>query len=154
MRSFACVYIMVVFGCKYRLALIDERWQYDLYRLCATIVDQYGKGSKLLAAGGIFDHVHLLISVSQNISLSELMREVKSRTSAWINSRRLCRGRFGWQTGCSYFSVSASSLAAVERYISNQKEHHRGAGFRQEMEALYRKHGFEFSQFNLPEDLE
>lgn len=145
---------MIVFGCKYRLALINPRWEDELYKMFGYIVNEHGKGSKVVAAGGVEDHVHVLVSLSQNIAAKDLSREMKARSSSWINERRLCMGRFGWQKGSGYFSVSASGIEDVKRYIHNQKEHHKGKSFKDEMIALYKKHGFIFNEFYLPEELE
>ena len=153
MNSYCSLYVMVVFGCKYRLALIDERWNQQLYKLFSSLTDDYGQGSKLIAAGGIADQVHLLLSLSQNVAPSNLIREIKSRSSHWVNNNKFCMGRFGWQNGCGYFSFSVSALNDVKQYVLNQKEHHRGRGFRDEMMALYKKHGFMFNEFYLPEEL-
>ena len=42
------------------------------------------------------------------------------------------------------FSVSASNLGTVKRYIANQEQHHRKKTYEQEFEALLRKHGIPF----------
>ena len=46
--------------------------------------------------------------------------------------------------GYGAFSVSASNISAVTRYIENQEAHHRKITFDQEFVALLRKHGIEF----------
>ncbi len=48
---------------------------------------------------------------------------------------------FAWQHGYAAFSVSASLLPAVERYIQNQETHHRKMSFENEFLAFLRKHG-------------
>jgi len=52
--------------------------------------------------------------------------------------------KFGWQEGYGAFSVSASNLGVVDRYIANQARHHRKMTFEQEFEGLLRKHGIQF----------
>jgi putative transposase len=52
--------------------------------------------------------------------------------------------RFCWQEGYGAFSVSASNLGTVKRYIQNQAAHHRKITFEQEFIALLEKHGIEF----------
>jgi putative transposase len=51
---------------------------------------------------------------------------------------------FSWQEGYGAFSVSASNLDQVARYIQNQEVHHRKTSFEDEFRALLRKHGVEF----------
>jgi len=40
------------------------------------------------------------------LSISELVREVKSNSSKWINENKLIRGKFSWQEGYGAFSYS------------------------------------------------
>jgi putative transposase len=54
--------------------------------------------------------------------------------------------KFGWQDGYSAFSVGHSQVDAVKAYITNQKEHHRGKLFEDEMRGFYGKYGIEFDE--------
>jgi putative transposase len=47
---------------------------------------------------------------------------------------------FNWQQGYGAFSVSASNLDTVKRYIADQERHHRKKTYEQEFEGLLRKH--------------
>jgi hypothetical protein len=51
---------------------------------------------------------------------------------------------FAWQRGFGAFSVSASNLDRVARYIKTQEAHHRKMSFHDEFIALLKKHGVEF----------
>jgi hypothetical protein len=53
------------------------------------------------------------------------------------------RLRFDWQIGYGAFSVSKSNMAAVIRYIRDQKRHHRKMTFEEEYRALFKLHGDE-----------
>ena len=50
---------------------------------------------------------------------------------------RNSRGKEGYGA----FSVSASNLDAVTRYVRNQRQHHRKFGFEEELRAILQKHG-------------
>ena len=52
----------------------------------------------LLAAGGVPDHIHLLIALGRVISLADLMRSVKANSSRWANDAAREKG-FQWQEG-------------------------------------------------------
>jgi hypothetical protein len=73
--------------------------------------------------------------------LAKAILLLKSNSSKWMNEKGK---RFAWQAGYGAFSVSASNLSAVIRYIQNQEAHHRKISFEQEYLALLRKHGVEF----------
>jgi hypothetical protein len=56
---------------------------------------------------------------------------------------------FAWQEGYGAFSVSASNLAAVEKYIHNQAKHHKRITFEQEFLSLLKKHGIDYDPENM-----
>ena len=95
------------------------------------------------------DHVHLLVSLHQDVAVSSLIRNVKSRSTGAVRCWRGFRDAFGWQRGYAGFSVSASQVPAVRRYIENQEEHHRTEPFKAEFRELLRKHGIEFTEEEL-----
>ena len=86
----------------------------------------------LLAINGVPDHIHILIGLKADKSVSDIVRDIKSNSSKFINSRRLVRGKFCWQKGFGAFSYSHSQISNVIKYIENQKEHHKKKTFREE----------------------
>ncbi len=56
---------------------------------------------------------------------------------------------FSWQEGYDAFSVSASNLDSVIRYVRNQENHHRKFTFEQELRAILRRQGINYD----PRDL-
>jgi REP element-mobilizing transposase RayT len=98
-------------------------------------------GCLVLANGGMSDHVHLLIQLPPVLALAEAISVVKSNSSRWMNDHGI---EFNWQEGYGAFSVSASNLGTVKRYIANQEQHHRKKTYEQEFEGLLRKHGIPF----------
>jgi REP element-mobilizing transposase RayT len=95
----------------------------------------------VLSNGGIEDHVHLLIQLPAALALAQAVSLLKSNSSRWMNEHGT---RFDWQEGYGAFSVSASNLGRVERYIQNQAVHHKKITFEQEFIALLKKHRIEF----------
>jgi hypothetical protein len=53
---------------------------------------------------------------------------------------------FSWQEGYGAFSVSASQVPVVKKYIENQEEHHRKRNFEEEFVALLRNCGIEYDE--------
>ena len=90
------------------------------------------------------DHLHLLVGLRPDSSLSDLVRDVKAGSSKFINEKRWVIGRFSWQEGFGAFSYSRSQLGAVIRYIENQQKHHAKKSFREEYVALLEKFGVEY----------
>lgn len=78
------------------------------------------------------DHVHILVSLSPSISISDLVRDIKAGSSKFINDKNWINGKFSWQEGYGAFSYSKSSVDAVVKYILNQEEHHKNKSFKEE----------------------
>lgn len=100
----------------------------------------------MILGGGVEDHVHLLVSLSREESLSDVVRDVKSASSGWIHETIHGEKMFAWQAGYAAFSVSQSSLEGVRNYIANQEEHHRTRTFHDELKMFLMKHGIEFKE--------
>jgi putative transposase len=75
-----------------------------------------------------------------------MLRVCKSRSTSWINESKLKVPTFAWQTGYSVFSVSASALERVVRYVETQEAHHRKLTFKEELLELLQKHGVEYDE--------
>jgi hypothetical protein len=52
---------------------------------------------------------------------------------------------FAWQAGYGAFSVSASLVEDVKKYIQNQ-QHHQRMSFQEEFRELGRRHGLELDE--------
>ena len=76
------VFLHVVFATKHRTPLIEPHIADRLYPFVGGILRN--QGCTLLNAGGMPDHVHLLVRLPTTISIADLLREIKATTSAWI----------------------------------------------------------------------
>jgi putative transposase len=137
-QTLTCLLIHIVFSTKHREDLIAPSFERDLHRYMNGI----GKAleSPLLVTGGTANHVHLLASMSKNIALSDLVMNIKKDWSKWIKTRDVAAARFRWQDGYAAFSIGESGHEALAKYIRDQKEHHRGLSYEDEVRALVRKY--------------
>jgi putative transposase len=92
------------------------------------------------------DHLHLLVGLHPDQSIAELVRHVKSSSSAWLNTNRLLPGRFEWPRGYGAFSYARSQLDAVIQYIQRQPMHHARTSFREEYMSLLQRFGVEYDE--------
>ena len=90
-------------------------------------------GLKALIAGGIEDHVHVLLSLSSSISLAVALQKLKANSSRWVHQTFVARASFGWQRGYGAFSIGIAQVETTIRYIKNQERHHRKLCFQQEL---------------------
>ena len=141
-NTYTQIYIHFVFAVQARESLIKAEWREDLFKYIAGILKN--QGIKLLAIGGVEDHIHILFGMSPTISLSDLIREVKANSSKYINENKFVRGKFYWQEGFGAFSYSRSQIDAVAKYILNQEQHHAGRSFKDEYVALLNRFEVEF----------
>jgi len=134
-HSYVCVYAHVVFNTKGRRPLIPENQHRLLWKYLAGIAKNYGM--KTLAIGGMADHVHILLSLASDISVSKAVNVLKSNSSKWMRAQSR---QFAWQEGYAAFS---SGLNKIIDCINRQPEHHKKRDFAQEYLALLKKHGVE-----------
>ena len=92
------------------------------------------------------DHLHLLVGWRTDDSLANLLRNVKSRSSAWIHETFPEHRSFAWQEGYGAFTVSHSQIFRVRDYIRTQPEHHRVKTFKEEYLELLRAHEIAFEE--------
>ena len=78
------------------------------------------------------DHTHILVSMKPDLSISELVRDIKANSSSFIKQKKIVNGPFSWQEGFGAFSYSKSQANDVVNYILNQPEHHRKITFKEE----------------------
>ena len=98
----------------------------------------------LLAAGGMPDHVHLLASLSREITVADLVRSVKANSSRWLHD--LGRTDIWWQAGYGAFAVSYSNIPIVRAYIATQAEHHRRMTFQEEFIEFLTRHELPYDE--------
>lgn len=109
----------------------------DIPRLCNYIGGIVRNiGGTLIAAGGIWSHIHLLATVPKTISLSDYVMKIKANSSRWLKTLGGQYRAFSWQDGYGAFSVSASKIESVKAYIANQASHHRRVSYAEEVETF------------------
>jgi REP element-mobilizing transposase RayT len=143
-NTYTQLYAHIVFAVKFRLALIDESWAERLRMYITSIVQK--QGHKLIAINNMPDHLHLLVGLSPNQALSDLVRIVKSDSSEWINKEKLATGKFQWQEGYGAFTHSRSQVDRVVKYISNQQEHHKKKTLIEEFRQILKSFDIEFDE--------
>lgn len=114
-----------------------KAYREELHRFIAGIVKN--RGQKLFAVFAMPDHIHMLVSISPTILISELVRDIKAGSSKFINEKGWPHGKFNWQEGYGAFSYSKSHVDSVVKYILNQEEHHKRKTFKEEYLELLQK---------------
>jgi putative transposase len=132
----------IVFSTKDRQPLITADRRDRLYEYIGGTVR--GRGGIALAINGVEDHVHLLGKLRPEKSLSDVLRDLKSNSSGWMHDVFPETRDFSWQRGYGAFTVSASQVKRVQRYIAEQEKHHITNSFEDEFKGLLQKNQIEF----------
>ena len=81
------IYLQTVFALKYRKAVIDKAWKEKLFAVIGNLINE--TNCKTIIVNGVEDHVHCFIGLKPVVSVSELMKTVKAKSSKYINDHRL-----------------------------------------------------------------
>jgi REP element-mobilizing transposase RayT len=98
-------------------------------------------GGSPIAAGGVDNHVHMLMGLPPTLCIADAMRLIKTNSSKWIRETFSTHDVFAWQTGYAAFTVSASVADRARKYIEDQESHHRARAFDDEVAAMAKRHG-------------
>lgn len=141
-NTYSQIYIQIVFAVKGRKCFIKEEFREDVQKYMAGIVRN--KKQMLFAIYCMPDHVHLLICITPEVSLSGLVKDIKANTTRYLKQQGFVNDGFCWQEGFGAFSYSKSQMQQVVNYILNQKEHHKKKIFREEYIEFLEKFGIEY----------
>ncbi len=103
-------------------------------------------GSIPIIVGGIPDHIHTLVALPSNMTISELVRTTKAKSSKWIKTLSPYYSMFAWQDGYGAFSVSPSILDKTINYIKDQENHHRTKSFQEEYMAFLKAYKIPYDE--------
>jgi REP element-mobilizing transposase RayT len=132
----------VIFSTKERRRVIAEPWREDLHAYIGGIIRNMDVAAE--AVGGTGDHAHALVRLKATHTLSDVVRQMKRGSSAWIHRHGV--RKFERQAGYGAFTVSPSQVSRVTQYIANQVAHHRKKTFEEEYLELLRLSGVEFDE--------
>jgi REP element-mobilizing transposase RayT len=132
-NTYSQIYIQIVFAVQYRQAIIPSEHKEELHKYITGIITN--KGQKLIVVNSMPDHIHIFVGLKPSISISDLVRDIKCNSSAFVNEKKWMQGKFNWQEGFGAFSYGQSQIGSVVRYIQHQEMHHRRRTFSEE----YRK---------------
>jgi putative transposase len=142
--TYSQVLLHIVFSTKFREPWISPDIAGRLYPYMGGII-RTEKGV-LYDIGGVEDHVHLYLRWRPDGTVSDLMRDVKARSSKWVHETFPTLGAFAWQEGYSVFSVSKSQEPVVKKYIAGQAAHHKKEDFKTELLRLLRAHEIDIDE--------
>ena len=150
-NTYAQIYIQAIFAVKFRNAVIEKEWRQDFMATIGNLINE--TGCKTVIVNGVEDHVHCFFSLKVNLSVSDIMKTVKAKSSKSLNESQLLPNRFEWQRGFGAFSYSQSQKNDVYAYIANQEKHHQKQTFKEEYTNLLTKFEIDYDENWFFEDM-
>jgi putative transposase len=144
-QSLAQIYVHIVFSTKTRRPFLqDATIRDELHHYLGGVCNNLE--CPVIQVGGVADHVHILCRLGRNISMSQLVRNLKQESSRWLKTKSPDLADFYWQNGYGAFSVSPAHVELVREYIADQEEHRRTTTFQDEFRRLLTKYGVEWDE--------
>jgi putative transposase len=143
-NTYTALHFHFVFSTKGRRPWINQEIEERVWEYLGGIAR--ANKMKPIKAGGVEDHIHMLLGAPPTMAPSKIAQLVKGGSSAWIHDTFDDLTEFAWQDGYGAFTVSKSALPDVSAYIANQREHHRTRTFQEEYAALLERHGIEYDE--------
>lgn len=137
--SFIRIWIHLIWSTKNRQKIINSEFRENLIDHIKSNCKE--KGIWLDSINCVNDHIHLLISLSADVSVSKTVMLIKGESSHWINKNKFVKGKFEWQQEYMAMSVSESVVDKVRKYIADQEKHHKRKTFVEEYEEFIKKYG-------------
>ena len=144
-QSLSKIWTHLIFSTKQRYPFLsDETIRHDLHKYLASTLK--ANNCPTLVVGGVSDHLHALFVLSKNHSIASIVYEIKRSSSKWVKRQATQLRKFHWQAGYGAFSVSASHVEQVERYIWNQERHHQKKSFQEEFREFLRRYKVDYDE--------
>ncbi|MEM6769056.1 MAG: IS200/IS605 family transposase [Bacteroidota bacterium] len=148
-RFYVRIIVHTVFSTKSRRAFIDPFIEDKLFAKIRMIAQDLGV--EILRINGGFDHVHIVNSMPRTKSIAEIVKKIKEKSSRWVKGYGDDYSLFQWQEGYGAFSCDYKDLDDLFRYVDQQKRHHYGINYTEEVRMTFgeeytkilRRYGFE-----------
>ena len=132
--------IHAVWGTKNRFPFLLKEIRPTIYTHISD--NAKTKGLYIDCLNGIEDHIHVLMGLNADISISKTLQLIKGESSYWINKQSLVQSSFEWADEYYAASVSESKLDHVRKYINNHEDHHRKKTFGEECDDFMKHYNF------------
>ena len=139
-HTYVASYHHCIFSTKDRLQLLPADIRPDVWSYFGGIARK--NSFKVIGAGGMGDHAHVLISTHGTLDVSRAMQLIKGGSSHWLRQKHI--KNFAWQQGFAAFSVSTSQLQKTIAYINSQEQHHKKVDFKAEYLEFLRKNNIDY----------
>jgi len=143
-NSYISCYVHYVFSTKSHKNWLEPYLKEKLFPYIGGICRE--NNLKLIKAGGVDDHLHLLVSLPSTIIIAKAIQHIKGGSSRWVHETFGNMKDFAWQEGYGGFTIGVSQINQTKEYIANQEDHHRKKTFWEEFIDFLNYHGIKFEE--------
>ena len=86
-NTYTQLYTQIIFSPLGRQNLIHNKIKNEIYKYIVGIIKK--KNQKPMIINGMPDHVHIFLGFSPDIAISDLVRDIKSNSTNFINNNKL-----------------------------------------------------------------
>lgn len=143
--SYIKIWIHAVWGTKSRIPILKSP---ILQQVCEHIKSNAkNKGIYVDRINGHDEHIHVLMLLRHDNSISKQMQLLKGESSFWVNKNNMLRTELEWADKYFAASVSEDKLDKVRAYIDNQQIHHQKQTFLEEYKLFIQGLGYSEENF-------
>jgi len=128
--SYVKIWVHAVWGTKKHYPYLTEPIRVKVFKHIRENAQKHSIHINFI--NGIEDHVHCLLLLNADLSISKTVNLIKGESSHWINQEKITAERFEWADEYFAGSVSDSRVKFVRDYIRNQQIHHQKTSFEDE----------------------
>lgn len=141
MSTYLSLHYHIVFSTKNRIPCLAAEWRERLFGYMSGTIG--GLNGFPQRTGGWNDHVHILLGLKATHTVSDIVRELKKASTAWVREEIGLR-TFAWQEGYAAFTVGHRERDIVKAYIDRQEVHHGMKTYKEEVLAMLQEHDVEY----------
>ena len=134
-------WLHIVWGTKSRVPYLSDKIRNEVIEHIRLNAKE--KHIYIDSMDGYREHLHCLLSLDPDQSLSKVIQLIKGESSFWINKNKLTKDKFIWAVEYFGVSISESHIRRVRNYIANQEVHHRIKTWEEEYNELIAEYGFQ-----------
>ncbi|HEX5154518.1 MAG TPA: IS200/IS605 family transposase [Parafilimonas sp.] len=105
------------------------------------------KGIYIDRINGYDEHIHTLMLLKSDNSISKQMQLLKGESAFWVNRVGILKIKLEWADKYFAASVSESRVDAVRAYIDSQQQHHKKQTFMEEYKHFIESLGYSEADF-------
>lgn len=133
----------VVFSTKARQKVLSREHRQALTTFFAGVAKNHH--FQVLATGGAQDHLHLLLSLPDSMTLAHAVHLLKGESSKFLHEKWPL-APIHWQDNYGAFSVGISNERNTQKYIRDQEVFHYRVSFEEEFKEMLEAHHLEYKE--------